>query len=143
MDVERFKRVTDKIHSDIDKAYLADFQLSIDILAEKALAMPSLKHFWFGRLMRAKQEEKCISEELERRRDFKRLETSRGLKIDVSPEVLSKMKLETDEKIEELEQQLAEVAYKRELLDKTVGNISYNMTQDVRNMIDMHKLETT
>ena len=113
-------------------------------LAQVALSLPAIKHKWVSRLILTKSQ---IFKLEKRKKDYKdsivnkiKNDTNKLslISIDISineNEEYKKSLLKTDEEIEELK---LIVLY----LEK-VENIFKNMTYDLKNIIDLNKLETT
>jgi hypothetical protein len=113
-------------------------------LSQVALSLPAIKHKWVSRLILTKSQ---IFKLEKRKKDYKdsivnkiKNDTNKLslIAIDISineNEEYKKSLLKTDEEIEELK---LIVLY----LEK-VENIFKNMTYDLKNIIDLNKLETT
>ena len=105
------------------------------------MALPAIKHKWVGRLIRAKQD---ISK-LEIERKNKKLSLIKKLQ-EQSPVVLTESAasktIETNHVLSEIDDKIKELKLVIELLDETKKTLS-SMTFDIKNIVEIIKLETT
>ena len=142
MNTTYVKQKTDEIYKEIHDEFVEDFKISLDVLGEKSLQVPSTKHKWVGRFQRAKLDERLLKEELDKRREIEKAELRSNAKVDLSGSDMSKVRISNSTRMEEIENELEIVAFKRSYLEMMVHHMQYNWTKDISNMIEMHKLET-
>ena len=110
-------------------------------LKDVQMSLPSIKHKWAGRLIRTKQDLARLESERRKKRDslVKKLQ-------DQSPVVLSEAAacktIECGQFMTDIDENIKECKLIIELLDETKKTLS-SMTFDIKNIVDIIKLETT
>lgn len=128
----------EKVKSQIDE----DLKLDRINLLEKQLMLPAIKHKWVSRLI----EHKRLKNQLENKK--KQLKTELLKKIDDKtlptnlPKLALEKKLENSETMTNINDQIKETEIIIEYLEK-VENICRSLTYDIKNAVELEKLETT
>ena len=128
---------------DLFKKYKESLEKDLDInrlnLDEKALALPSIKHFWVAKMIEAKIE---INElELEKKKLFKILAESEQMQeAAYSKETIQKI-FNNSEKVKEINEKIEEL----KLIVEYLTDVKYVLgraTDDIKNRIELEKAET-
>lgn len=132
----------EETRKEIDDEMIFDMKFSIENLTDKSLIIPHIKHKWVSRKMKAKMRILLLQEEREQLVDFRKREISKSLKIDITEAELHKIKVNNDKRIKEIDIELIEARWTEEYLKDLCSIMTYTLTRDVTNMIEMQKLET-
>ena len=115
----------------IDELNLKDYQLRL----------PAIKHKWAGRAIRLKLDIINDTKEIEKLKRFLTDEIQKNAPVKLTPSAISA----AVEKHTEYKQGMSKIAQKKliiELLEKTEKTLS-SVTFDIKNLIEIIKLETT
>jgi len=111
-------------------------------LSQKQLTLPSIKHKWVFRLI----EQKRYLNGLERKKRMSKLAVFSSLEEQGIPNGIPKAslekKIENSDTIQKINQDIEETELLIEYLEK-VETILRSMTYDIKNIIEINKLETT
>lgn len=122
------------------KELTQDLQLNEINVKEKQMILPSLKHKWVARLIKHKKDIKKL--EREKQSLIKKAVDKAKEKIPGAPEVIITNRfLSKSPSIFDLEETLEELELIVQYLEKT-EQIFKNLTYDIKNLIDLIKLET-
>lgn len=128
----------EKIKSQIDE----DLKLDRINLLEKQLMLPAIKHKWVSRLI----ENKRLKNHLETKKKEIKIELLKKVDDQSLPTNLPKAaiekKLENSDTILKINEQIKETEIIIEYLEK-VENICRSLTYDIKNAVELEKLETT
>lgn len=110
-------------------------------LKDVQMALPAIKHKWVGRLIRAKQEISKL--EIERKKKkaslVKKLQEQSPVLL---TEAAANKTIETHHTLSEIDDKIKELKLVVELLDEAKRTLS-SMTFDIKNIVEIIKLETT
>ena len=128
----------DKINEELKK----DTHIDELNLLEKQLTLPGIKHKWVSRLI----DQKRILNNLEKKKKITKAAVisslaSEGIPPGVPKSILDK-KIDASEAIQKIDSDISEVLLSIEYLEK-IENILRSMTYDIKNIIEINKLETT
>jgi len=110
-------------------------------LLDKQLMLPALRHKWVSRLMIQKRNRN----ELEKKKKELKYEVLKTLSKEIPtgiPKTALEAKVESTDTIQKINEDIQECNLLIDYLDK-VENIFRSMTYDLKNVIDITKLETT
>jgi hypothetical protein len=110
-------------------------------LLEKQLCLPAIKHKWVARLIQQKREKNNI---LKKRKELKE-QVLEKIKDQIPPGIPKKAldaKLDSTEEIQKIDENIQDIDIMIEYLEK-IEIIFKSMSYDLRNIIDINKLETT
>jgi hypothetical protein len=128
----------EKIRKEIEN----DLKLDRIQLLEKQLMLPAIKHKWVSRLI----ENKRTKNILEAKKKSIKTEVLKSLQESGIPTNIPKAaidrKIETSESVSKIDEQIKETEIIIEYLEK-VENICRSLTYDIKNAVDLEKLETT
>ena len=142
MNTTYVQQETDKVLKEMKDEFIEDFTLSIDVLAEKTLRVPLIKHKWVARLQQCKMQERLLKEEYSKRTEIEKNEIRKNVKVDLSDSDMNQVRVKNSERMEEIDNLLQIVNFKKEYLEMMTSSMQYNFSKDISNMIEMHKLET-
>jgi len=110
-------------------------------LKDVQMALPAVKHKWVGRLIRAKQEILKLETERKKKKDslIKKLQEQSPITLS---EVAAGKTIECHELLSEIDNKIKELKLVIELLEETKKTLSA-MTFDIKNIVEIIKLETT
>ena len=131
MSYELFKKYKSALEKDLDIN-----RLNLD---EKALALPSIKHFWVAKMVEAKIEMNEL--ELEKKKLFKILSESEEMKeVAYSKDTIQKI-FNSSPKVKEINEKIEEL----NLIVEYLTDVKYVLgraTDDIKNRIELEKAET-
>lgn len=128
---------------EINREFAQDIQFDLSNMSEKLMIIPAIKHKWVGRYMDVKFKIKKLSEERERIIAFETKEIGRNIKIGVTEAELKKVKIDNNKRLnDEIDPNLADLRFLESFYKPLIDILTYNLTKDITNMLDMHKLET-
>jgi uncharacterized sporulation protein YeaH/YhbH (DUF444 family) len=113
----------EKIQKEIEE----DLKLDRLNLLEKQMMLPAIKHKWVSRLIQNKRHKNQIEEN--------------GIPKNL-PKIALDKKIESTDSILKIEEQIKETEIIIEYLEK-VENICRSLTYDIKNAVELEKLETT
>ena len=119
-----------------------NFDTKIDELnlLQKQLELPAIKHKWVSRLINHKRE---LNNLLKKRKEIKEVVLQ---KLDCIPKGIPKKiiesKIDSSEQIQIIDQEISEINIMIEYLEK-IEHIFKTMSYDLKNIVDITKLETT
>jgi CRISPR/Cas system CMR-associated protein Cmr3 (group 5 of RAMP superfamily) len=109
-------------------------------LLQKQLELPAIKHKWIFRLINHKRE---LNNLLKKRKEIKEVVLQ---KLDCIPKGIPKKiiesKIDSSEQIQIIDQEISEINIMIEYLEK-IEHIFKTMSYDLKNIVDITKLETT
>ena len=128
----------EKIKHEINSVLVLD---RINLL-EKQLMLPAIKHKWVARLI----DQKRLKSSLETKKKLLKADVLKTLQDSGIPSNLPKAaldrKIESSDSILKIDEQIKETEIIIEYLEK-VENICRSLTYDIKNAVDLEKLETT
>ena len=128
----------EKIKHEINSVLVLD---RINLL-EKQLMLPAIKHKWVARLI----DQKRLKSSLETKKKHLKADVLKTLQDSGIPSNLPKAaldrKIESSDSILKIDEQIKETEIIIEYLEK-VENICRSLTYDIKNAVDLEKLETT
>jgi len=128
----------DKIKKEIQE----DLKLDRISLLEKQLILPTIKHKWVARLI----EYKKLKNNLTKKRKTLKEEALKTITDQNIPSSLPKAaldkKIESSDVFKKIDEELFEVELAIDYLEK-VESICRSMTYDIKNAVELEKLETT
>ena len=127
---------------DINSEFSEDIKFELCTMSEKLMIIPAIKHKWVSRHMEVKYNIKKLTEERERIVLFETKQIGKNLKINVSEAELKRIKIENNKRLNELDEELASLRFLDGFYKPLIDILSYGLTKDITNMLDMHKLET-
>ena len=111
-------------------------------LTQKQLSLPAIKHKWVARLIDQKRKLNA----LKRKKKTVRAAVIASLEKDGLPPGLPKSaldkKIDNSDAIQKIDEEIEDIEVVIEYLEKT-ENIFRTMTYDIKNIIDINRLETT
>jgi hypothetical protein len=111
-------------------------------LTQKQLSLPAIKHKWVARLIDQKRKLNA----LKRKKKTVRAAVIASLEKDGLPPGLPKSaldkKIDNSDAIQKIDEEMEDIEVVIEYLEKT-ENIFRTMTYDIKNIIDINRLETT
>lgn len=135
------KKDIEKIFEEMFEEYEFDCKFTIDNLSDKSLMIPSLKHKWVGKYMRNKFKLLKLKENKDKLQEALSKNIASGFKVKMNEKEIQKIRIEGDEKLNELIEKIKETELIQDYLQMLVNNFTY-IASDIKNMIDMQKLET-
>lgn len=130
------------IFSNISKEIQNDLKLDRISLLEKQLILPTIKHKWAARLIEYKRTKNILTK---KRKSLKEeaLKTITDQNIPSSlPKAALDKKIESSDVFKKIDEELYEVDLIIDYLEK-VESICRSMTFDIKNAVELEKLETT
>jgi hypothetical protein len=128
----------EKIKKEID----TDLKLDRIELLEKQLMLPAIKHKWVSRLI----ENKRTKNQLEIKKKNLKADVLKTLQENGIPSNIPKAaldrKIDSSESVSKIDEQIKETEIIIEYLEK-VENICRSLTYDIKNAVELEKLETT
>lgn len=128
----------DKIKKEIQE----DLKLDRISLLEKQLILPTIKHKWVARLIEYKKTKNILT----KKRKFLKEEALKTLTDQNIPSNLPKAaldkKIESSDVFKKIDEELFEAELAIDYLEK-VESICRSMTYDIKNAVELEKLETT
>jgi hypothetical protein len=128
----------EKIKKEID----TDLKLDRIELLEKQLMLPAIKHKWVARLI----ENKRTKNQLEIKKKNLKADVLKTLQENGIPSNIPKAaldrKIDSSESVSKIDEQIKETEIIIEYLEK-VENICRSLTYDIKNAVELEKLETT
>jgi hypothetical protein len=128
----------EKIKKEID----TDLKLDRIELLEKQLMLPAIKHKWVARLI----ENKRTKNQLEIKKKNLKADVLKTLQENGIPSNIPKAaldrKIDNSESVSKIDEQIKETEIIIEYLEK-VENICRSLTYDIKNAVELEKLETT
>lgn len=132
--MEFFDKIKKEIHEDL--------KLDRISLLEKQLILPTIKHKWVARLI----EYKKAKNNLTKKRKSLKEEALKSIAEQSIPSSLPKAaldkKIESSDVFKKIDEELFEVELAIDYLEK-VESICRSMTYDIKNAVELEKLETT
>lgn len=129
-----FEKIKEEINSDLKLDRIA--------LLEKQLMLPAIKHKWVSRLI----ENKRKKNHLEAKKKSIKNEVLKTLQDNGIPNSIPKValdkKIENSDSVLKIDQEIKETEIIIEYLEK-VENICRSLTYDIKNAVELEKLETT
>jgi Cu/Ag efflux protein CusF len=126
----------------IKKEIQNDLKLDRISLLEKQLSLPAIKHKWVARLMDYKR----LKNNLNKKRKSLKEEALKTLNDQNIPNNIPKAaldkKIESSDVFKKIDDELKDVEIIIDYLEK-VENICRSMTYDIKNAVELEKLETT
>jgi hypothetical protein len=126
----------------INEEFKFDAKFSIEVLGEKSFLVPEIKHKWVAKLHNVRFKLLVLEEERRRIINFESKIIGKRLKVGVTEAELNKIKIDNNERLNEIEPQIVELKFLEETLRELSDLLTYNLTNDIKHMIEMHKLET-
>lgn len=126
----------------ISKEIQNDLKLDRISLLEKQLILPTIKHKWAARLIEYKRTKNNL---IKKRKSLKEeaLKTITDQNIPSSlPKAALDKKIESSDVFKKIDEEIKDVEIIIEYLEK-VENICRSMTFDIKNAVELEKLETT
>ena len=129
--MELLKRYINDVGKDL---VLDDFNLK-----EKQLKLPTIKHFWAARLIEARVEKNRLEKEKRERKKSLTREVLATSPVRIN-QVAAEQAAERHESLQELTEKIQEYSLIIDYLEK-VEKIMHQMTWDVKNIVELNKLE--
>jgi hypothetical protein len=128
----------EKIQKEIEE----DLKLDRLNLLEKQMMLPAIKHKWVSRLIQNKRHKNHLetSKKILKNDVLKKIEEN-GIPKNL-PKIALDKKIESTDSILKIEEQIKETEIIIEYLEK-VENICRSLTYDIKNAVELEKLETT
>ena len=128
----------EKIQKEIEE----DLKLDRLNLLEKQMMLPAIKHKWVSRLIQNKRHKNHLetSKKILKNDILKKIEEN-GIPKNL-PKIALDKKIESTDSILKIEEQIKETEIIIEYLEK-VENICRSLTYDIKNAVELEKLETT
>lgn len=125
---------------DYEKEIIIDTSIDELNILEKQLKLPTIKHKWVFRLISYKRELNRLNKKRKEIKEtvFSKLENiPKGI-----PKKILDSKIESSDQIQSIDDQIQEISIMIEYLEK-VELILKSMSYDIKNIIDINRLETT
>jgi hypothetical protein len=130
----------DKMFEEYEKEIFFDTKIDELNLLEKQLQLPAIKHKWVARLITHKRK---VNNLQKKRKEIKEIVLSKMSDIPKGiPKKLLDAKIDTTEEIQKIDEEIESHSIMIEYLEK-VEQIFKSMSYDLKNIIDINKLETT
>ncbi len=125
---------------DYEKEIIIDTSIDELNILEKQLKLPTIKHKWVFRLISYKRELNRLNK---KRKEIKETVISKLENIPKGiPKKILDSKIESSDQIQSIDDQIQEISIMIEYLEK-VELILKSMSYDIKNIIDINRLETT
>lgn len=130
----------DNLFEEYEKEIFFDTKIDELNLLEKQLQLPAIKHKWVARLITHKRKVNNLEK---KRKEIKEIVLSKMSDIPKGiPKKLLDAKIDTTEEIQKIDEEIEKHNIMIEYLEK-VEQIFKSMSYDLKNIIDINKLETT
>jgi hypothetical protein len=130
----------DNLFEEYEKEIFSDTKIDELNLLEKQLQLPAIKHKWVARLITHKRKVNNLEK---KRKEIKEIVLSKMSDIPKGiPKKLLDAKIDTTEEIQKIDEEIEKHSIMIEYLEK-VEQIFKSMSYDLKNIIDINKLETT
>lgn len=130
----------DNLFEEYEKEIFSDTKIDELNLLEKQLQLPAIKHKWVARLITHKRKVNNLEK---KRKEIKEIVLSKMSDIPKGiPKKLLDAKIDTTEEIQKIDEEIEKHNIMIEYLEK-VEQIFKSMSYDLKNIIDINKLETT
>lgn len=130
----------DNLFEEYEKEIFSDTKIDELNLLEKQLQLPAIKHKWVARLITHKRK---VNNLQKKRKEIKEIVLSKMSDIPKGiPKKMLDAKIDTTEEIQKIDEKIEEHNIMVEYLEK-VEQIFKSMSFDLKNIIDINKLETT
>lgn len=128
---------------EISKEIREDLKLDRISLLEKQLVLPAIKHKWVSRLIAYKRTKNTLLKKKKNLKEevLKTLKDSENVPLNIPKASLDK-KLESSDTVKKIDEEIEELSIIIEYLEK-VESICRSMTFDIKNAVELEKLETT
>lgn len=128
---------------EISKEIQEDLKLDRISLLEKQLILPAIKHKWVSRLIQYKRTKNALLKKKKNLKEevLKSLKDSENIPLNIPKASLDK-KLESSDIVKKIDDEIEELLIIIEYLEK-VESICRSMTFDIKNAVELEKLETT
>lgn len=128
----------DKIKKEIQE----DLKLDRISLLEKQLTLPAIKHKWVSRLIEQKRTKNFLQKKKKMlKEEVLKTLADKDIPVNIPKASLDK-KVESSDTIKKIDQEIEEVSLIIDYLEK-VESICRSMTFDIKNAVELEKLETT
>jgi len=128
----------EKIKKEID----TDLKLDRIELLEKQLMLPAIKHKWVARLIEHKRTKNQLEiKKKNLKNDVLKTLQENGIPSNIPKAALDR-KIDSSESVSKIDEQIKETEIIIEYLEK-VENICRSLTYDIKNAVELEKLETT
>lgn len=128
----------DKIKKEIQE----DLKLDRISLLEKQLILPAIKHKWVSRLIEQKRTKNFLQKKKKMlKEEVLKTLADKDIPVNIPKASLDK-KVESSDTIKKIDQEIEEVDLIIDYLEK-VESICRSMTFDIKNAVELEKLETT
>lgn len=128
----------DKIKKEIQD----DLKLDRISLLEKQLILPAIKHKWVSRLIEQKRTKNFLQKKKKMlKEEVLKTLTDNGIPMNIPKASLDK-RVESSDTIKKIDQEIEETELIIDYLEK-VESICRSMTFDIKNAVELEKLETT
>lgn len=131
----------EKLFEEYKKEILEDTKIDEINLLDKQLKLPAIKHKWVARLIQQKREKNRL---LKKRKEIKN-QVLEKLGSQIPPGIPKKaldIKIDSTEEIQKIDESIEDLDLMIEYLEK-IEVVFKSMSYDLRNIIDINKLETT
>lgn len=130
----------DNLFEEYEKEIFSDTKIDELNLLEKQLQLPAIKHKWVARLITHKRKVNNLEK---KRKEIKEIVLSKMSDIPKGiPKKILDAKIDTTEEIQKIDEEIEKHNIMIEYLEK-VEQIFKSMSYDLKNIIDINKLETT
>jgi hypothetical protein len=130
----------DNLFEEYEKEIFSDTKIDELNLLEKQLQLPAIKHKWVARLITHKRKVNNLEK---KRKEIKEIVLSKMSDIPKGiPKKLLDAKIDTTEEIQKIDEEIEKHSIMIEYLEK-VEQIFKSMSFDIKNIVDINKLETT
>ena len=128
------------LFEEYEKEIILDTGIDELNILEKQLKLPTIKHKWVFRLISFKREFNKLNK---KRKEIKETVFSKFENIPKGiPKKILDSKIDSTEQIQSIDEEIAEINIMIEYLEK-VEHILKTMSYDIKNIIDINRLETT
>jgi hypothetical protein len=128
------------LFEEYEKEIIFDTKIDELNLLQKQLELPAIKHKWVSRLINQKRE---LNRLFKKRKEIKNVVLE---KLDCIPKGIPKKilesKIDATEQIQQIDEEISDLNLMVEYLEK-VEQIFKTMSYDLKNIVDITKMETT
>jgi hypothetical protein len=129
------------LFEEFKKEILDDTKIDEINLLEKQLTLPAIKHKWVARLIQQKRERNKLEKKRKEIKEQVLSKLSAQIPSGIPKKALD-AKIDSTEQIQKIDEELQDIDILIQYLEK-VEVIFKSMSYDLRNIIDINKLETT
>jgi hypothetical protein len=129
------------LFEEFKKEILDDTKIDEINLLEKQLTLPAIKHKWVARLIQQKRERNKLEKKRKEIKEQVLSKLSAQIPNGIPKKALD-AKIDSTEQIQKIDEELQDIDILIQYLEK-VETIFKSMSYDLRNIIDINKLETT